>query len=371
MNQSNPVQNSQGEVSVAPLFGDKNDSFVETVTENKLKRTVGFSIKLKLFLIGILIMLTSALVLLQFIIPLITKGKMEERELKLKAVVDSAVSLMKYYETSTRNVVYTQTNANAGDVLKNIENAKNTVSNNIEQIRYDKTEYVFILDRSGNMVMHPTKPELEGKNMLNEKNNSGQRPFFDMVTCAQQEGGCYVRYTWQSKWSNTVFEPYTTYCSYYWPWDWVVCSGVRTQDIIDATKQITIQISIYFGLISLITSVLLYFISVLIIKPILQLADKAKNLNKTLNNQTYEEIKIVSNDEIGVLAESFNEMVVDLQKSRKNLEDLNNDLENKVAERTEELNQTMTDLERMNKLMVGRELKMVEMKKEMVALKTK
>jgi methyl-accepting chemotaxis protein len=283
--------------------------------------------------------------------------------------VDSAVSLMSYYETNARNAAYTQATSTEADPAVNISAAKKNASDDVEHIRYDKTEYVFILDRNGTMVMHPTKPELKGQSMVNEKNASGQRPFQEMITCAQQEGGCYVRYTWQSKWSNTVYEPYTTYCSYYWPWNWVVCSGVRTQDIVDATKKNTLQVTAYFALIAFVTSILLYIIGLIIVKPILRLADKAKNLNKTLDDQTYERMTTSSNDEIGVLAASFNEMAEGLQVSRKNLKDLNNDLENKVTERTEELSRTMVDLERMNKLMVGRELKMIEMKEEMKKLK--
>ncbi len=44
-------------------------------------------------------------------------------------------------------------------------------------------------------------------------------------------------------------------------------------------------------------------------------------------------------------------------------------LEDKVAERTQELAEQVAELERMNRMMVGRELKMVELKKEIAALK--
>ncbi len=61
-------------------------------------------------------------------------------------------------------------------------------------------------------------------------------------------------------------------------------------------------------------------------------------------------VEIRSEDEIGKLAEAFNEMINQLVSSREHVEE-------QVKERTEEL-------EKLNQSMVGRELKMVELKKE-------
>lgn len=53
----------------------------------------------------------------------------------------------------------------------------------------------------------------------------------------------------------------------------------------------------------------------------------------------------------------------------KKLADYTKDLELKVAERTEELTKRLEELETLNKTMIGRELKMVELKKEIENLK--
>ena len=73
---------------------------------------------------------------------------------------------------------------------------------------------------------------------------------------------------------------------------------------------------------------------------------------------------ITSNDEIGLLAANFNEMAAGIREFYATLE-------KKVAERTQELSQQkkaleekIDEYERLNKLMVGRELKMVELKKD-------
>lgn len=76
-----------------------------------------------------------------------------------------------------------------------------------------------------------------------------------------------------------------------------------------------------------------------------------------------------SSDEFGKLAAAFNLMAETLQESQQNLEQ-------KVAQRTQDLEgakrsleQNLTDAEKMNNIMVGRELKMIEMKKEIEELK--
>ncbi len=73
-------------------------------------------------------------------------------------------------------------------------------------------------------------------------------------------------------------------------------------------------------------------------------------------------VKITSQDEIGTLGNAFNNMAEKLQS-------LYTGLEQQVKERTVVLEEKTAELEKMNKLMVGRELKMIELKKEIATLK--
>ena len=62
-------------------------------------------------------------------------------------------------------------------------------------------------------------------------------------------------------------------------------------------------------------------------------------------------------------------MVKDLKKSKQKLEDWAKTSEEKVKEKTKELNEKVEELEKFNKLAIGRELKMIELKKEIEDLK--
>lgn len=105
--------------------------------------------------------------------------------------------------------------------------------------------------------------------------------------------------------------------------------------------------------------------------------------NKVRTGNLNVRAKANSRTEIGDLEETFNLMVGDLKKSKDALEDakaaleinvaartrelqeLVNGLESEVQRRTKEVYERMKELERFQSLSVGRELKMIELKKEL------
>lgn len=123
-----------------------------------------------------------------------------------------------------------------------------------------------------------------------------------------------------------------------------------------------------------------------IFRPLKKITHAIQNLIKK-NFET--ELKKESEDEIGNLIDYFNQMVVNLKKIYEELEEskktleirinartrelqiLAENLEKEVEKRTKELQQKITELEKFKKLVVGRELKMIELKKEIKNLKNR
>lgn len=113
----------------------------------------------------------------------------------------------------------------------------------------------------------------------------------------------------------------------------------------------------------------------IIVKPIQLLHSAMENVSDGKFDQ---KIDITSSNEIGDLARIFNSMIAKLSNYY-------NDLENSVKQKTKDLvaeietrkqaqfklSTTIEELEKVNKLMTGRELKMVELKKEIEELKSK
>jgi nitrate/nitrite-specific signal transduction histidine kinase len=148
--------------------------------------------------------------------------------------------------------------------------------------------------------------------------------------------------------------------------DWAVVIELPIFEAYDSMIQVLVR-SIGILVFSLVLTILAgLYLSKRITKPIINLRDAALSISKG-NLDTNIDIK--SGDEIEQLAQAFIQMTVDLASSRKKLEEYSKDLEKQVAQRTAELNEKLSELERTNKLMVGRELRMTELKTEIQTLK--
>lgn len=90
---------------------------------------------------------------------------------------------------------------------------------------------------------------------------------------------------------------------------------------------------------------LLYILYFSLIRPLGKLKEATK---KIATGDLDQKLEIRSRDEVGDLSAGFNQMAADLKESRANIEQ-------KVADRTDEL-------QKLNKFMTGREIKMIELK---------
>ena len=119
--------------------------------------------------------------------------------------------------------------------------------------------------------------------------------------------------------------------------------GVSTKNLEDAISEVQRKaFMITFGIILfgiILTIVLIRFVT----QPLRKLMDATKIVAH--GNLDYH-VKIVRKDEIGVLAQSFNQMTCDLKKSREKIENWNKELEAKVNDRTKELNKKHKELKK-------------------------
>lgn len=270
----------------------------------------GKSLRWKIYLAGMLVILTFTVIIYASIIPYLALEKLAERQGKLRAVVQSAVSMMDFYEKAVRKQGW----APDPSMPKTVEEAKGIIIKNLREMRYDKTECLFILDGDGKMIMHPLKPELEGRNMLDVADPTGRKLFQEMVVNAQRDGDAFVQYIWQSKYSPIIFEPQMTYAKYDWSWDWVICSSLYTQDIVDAMTAIKLRSALYVALTAAAAMlILITLIHLSLSQPLKKLLSGIREIHE--GNLDYR-IPPASRDEIGYISQAFNGMVDGLKESR-------------------------------------------------------
>ncbi|MBF0313109.1 MAG: cache domain-containing protein [Oligoflexia bacterium] len=70
----------------------------------------------------------------------------------------------------------------------------------IKSLRYDccgEPNYIWINDLVPNMIMHPIKPQLDGKNISDNQDPDGVRLFVEMVKATESKAeGAWVNYRW-------------------------------------------------------------------------------------------------------------------------------------------------------------------------------
>ncbi len=282
-----------------------------------MKNLVRLNIGAKLNLFALVAVILFALIIFGLIIPLVKHTMRLNHESKLSAIVDTAISQMVYYENCIRSYQW-----KTDDTLpRTREAAQQRVLNYLRPLRYEKDQHVFVMDGSARMVMHPIKPELQSIGMAHVKAPDGSRPFEQMAIEAQRGRAVFVRYTWLSKWSRSVYEPQTTYACFFYPWNWVVCSSLYTQEIDDAMRQLTHRAALCLLFGALAGWLILHGIAQLITQPIIALDQQVREVTQRMDSHAAEIITIRGNDEIGDLANAFRYTVEKLQAAMTRLKE--------------------------------------------------
>jgi methyl-accepting chemotaxis protein len=145
---------------------------------------------------------------------------MAERQAKIRATVESVHGvLVAFGARAARGEIST-------------EEAKAQALAMVKALRYDGREYFWINDLRPHMVMHPVKPELDGKDLSDYADPTGKRLFVEFVKAvkAGPDGAGFVDY----RWPKPGFEapvPKTSYVKLYAPFGWIVGSGVYLDDV--------------------------------------------------------------------------------------------------------------------------------------------
>jgi len=122
--------------------------------------------------------------------------------------------------------------------------AKRKALEAVRQMRYgaEGTGYFTILDSSVTILAQPTRPELEGKYAGDLKDANGIRVAKVSVDIVKQNGNGFVGYSF-TKPGTSDLVPKIVYCDGYRPWDWIVQTGLYTDDI-DAAFHTTLYRSL-------------------------------------------------------------------------------------------------------------------------------
>jgi methyl-accepting chemotaxis protein len=129
-------------------------------------------------------------------------------------------------------VAWAQAQEAAGKMPR--EQAQQLARQAIASLRYDGNEYFWINDMQPRVVMHPIKPELDGKDVGEMKDPNGFALFKGFVDTVRKSGKGFVAYQWPKPGSDKPVDK-ISYVQGFEPWGWVIGSGVYTGDLQQAT----------------------------------------------------------------------------------------------------------------------------------------
>ena len=113
------------------------------------------------------------------------------------------------------------------------EAAQALASQTIKGLRYNGSEYFWINDMRPHVVMHPTKPDLDGQDASGIKDPNGVAVFRKFVDVVRSQGKGFVSYQWPRPGSDRPVDK-ISYVQGFEPWGWVIGSGIYIGDLQEA-----------------------------------------------------------------------------------------------------------------------------------------
>jgi methyl-accepting chemotaxis protein len=149
---------------------------------------------------------------------------MDDRMAKIRNLVEYAHTQLGYYEEQARS----------GKM--SLEQAQAQAKDSLRKARYDEKEYFWLNDFHPKSVMHPIKPEMEGKDQSDNKDINGKLIYLEFVKVVKANGAGFVDYYW-SKPGDSKPVPKLSYVKGFAPWGWIVGTGIYIDDVDQQFRQ--------------------------------------------------------------------------------------------------------------------------------------
>ena len=172
----------------------------------------------------------AALAVLSGVSYVIESQRIEQARVEtLRAVAASATSIVAGYAAD----------AQAGRISD--ADAKRLALTALRALRYQGEEYVWVNDMQPVILMHPIKPELEGKNAAAMADPNGKHLFVEFARKVHDDSQGVVDYLWPRPGSEQPV-PKLSYVMGFAPWQWVIGTGVYVDDLALARRNVAMAL---------------------------------------------------------------------------------------------------------------------------------
>ncbi len=185
-----------------------------------------------------------------YIIPSFKSSIMERKKEMIQQLTNSAVSILDKYEREREAYGH------------DIEKAQELAKTDIRYLRYgtENKDYFWIIDTFPNMIMHPYRLQLEGKDLSNEMDPNGKKLFVEMVRLCERDGQGFIHYMWQWKDDPDRVVPKLSYVKKFPQWNWIIGTGMYTEDVDREISDLMRSLLMVSGLIIFIITLILFYL---------------------------------------------------------------------------------------------------------------
>lgn len=224
-----------------------------------------------------------------------------ERQHSTQQLVEVSHSILKHYHSLEE----------AGEL--SVDEAQKQAIADIKSLRYGDKDYFFILDHQPALIMHPIKPELQGKNLDQSADPNGKRLFREMVDIVERDGEGFVDYLWPKPGHESAVEK-ISFVKGFEPWKMIVGSGIYLDDMRSQEFAFIGRYSLIVALLSLPLIALLALIIISIRTPLNNTLHAMRNVAKGEGDLTLR-LDESGKDELSQLAGLFNRFVTRTQST--------------------------------------------------------
>jgi len=154
-------------------------------------------------------------------IPSIEKQMMAQKREMIRNLTDISWRLLTVYHDRVKS----------GEL--SLEDAQARVMERLRGLRYGPQgkDYFWISNMDTQLIMHPYRHDLEGKDLADRTDAEGKRVFVEFVKIVERSGAGYVDYVWQWKDNPDRMVPKISYVRGFEPWGWIIGTGIYVEDV--------------------------------------------------------------------------------------------------------------------------------------------
>jgi methyl-accepting chemotaxis protein len=230
---------------------------------------------------------------------------MAERVQKVEALSQTAISIVEAHHLRQQR----------GEVSE--AEARGAALAELSRLRYEGKNYFWINDMTPAMVMHPVKPELDGRDLTDFADPNGVHLFRQMVEVVRRDGHGQVAYHWPRPGSSEPV-PKVSYVQGFQPWGWVLGTGIYVDDVAAAFQEVLVSAGMWMTPTLLLLGGLVLAIQRSIVRPLGAAASAMRGIADG-DGDLRQRLPADGRDEVADLARGFNAYTQAIEETVRNV----------------------------------------------------